>query len=342
MKILSLLLSLCASSTFAAVTINPGKGGIEPAFSLPTQTGNSGKFLTTNGASPSWGTPAGSGDVTLTGAQTITNKIALGINDSSAASALYVKSSSTTTPTSTFKAVVSQTADLMQVLDSSGGAQMIFDSGGNFKFFHNVASTEARFDIRPSVTLLSVSTGSASRFGQFIGNATGVAAGVGSGLALGGPATGSTVLTEYAVIWATKNNATSGDIDTTLKMGARRNTDSKVALGLTLDQASVATIFGDFVHTGSTSGTFTEKVPATITSYSVTWPSAQGAAGTVLTNDGSGGLSWAGSPQGTVCGWYDTVLASLTVSCKGSDPNTSCPTGYTQKTTTGAKFCAAN
>lgn len=46
--------------------------------------------------------------------------------------------------------------------------------------------------------------------------------------------------------------------------------------------------------------------------------------------------------QGSVCGWYDSVGVSLIVSCKGSNPNSSCPTGYTQKTTTGAKFCAAN
>lgn len=46
--------------------------------------------------------------------------------------------------------------------------------------------------------------------------------------------------------------------------------------------------------------------------------------------------------QGSVCGWYDSVGVSLVVSCKGSNPNVSCPTGYTQETTTGAKFCAAN
>jgi hypothetical protein len=34
-------------------------------MSLPTQTGNSGKFLTTNGSSLSWGTPAGGGSSTL-------------------------------------------------------------------------------------------------------------------------------------------------------------------------------------------------------------------------------------------------------------------------------------
>lgn len=43
---------------------------------------------------------------------------------------------------------------------------------------------------------------------------------------------------------------------------------------------------------GATSGTLTQQVPASVTSYAVTWPSAQGAASTYLKNDGSGNLSW--------------------------------------------------
>jgi hypothetical protein len=43
---------------------------------------------------------------------------------------------------------------------------------------------------------------------------------------------------------------------------------------------------------GSVSGTLTQLPAATTTSYSVTWPSAQGAANTVLSNNGSGALSW--------------------------------------------------
>lgn len=44
---------------------------------------------------------------------------------------------------------------------------------------------------------------------------------------------------------------------------------------------------------GSTSGTLTQQPAAATTSYTITWPSAQGAASTFLKNDGSGGLSWA-------------------------------------------------
>jgi len=45
------------------VIINQGASGGGSGGSLPDQTGNSGKFLTTDGSAASWGTPAGSGDV---------------------------------------------------------------------------------------------------------------------------------------------------------------------------------------------------------------------------------------------------------------------------------------
>jgi len=45
------------------IIINQGASGGGSGGSLPDQTGNSGKFLTTDGSAASWGTPAGSGDV---------------------------------------------------------------------------------------------------------------------------------------------------------------------------------------------------------------------------------------------------------------------------------------
>jgi len=46
------------------IIINQGANGAGGGgASLPDQTGNSGKFLTTDGSAASWGTPAGSGDV---------------------------------------------------------------------------------------------------------------------------------------------------------------------------------------------------------------------------------------------------------------------------------------
>jgi hypothetical protein len=176
----------------------------------------------------------------------ILGKTAIGINDSGATSSLFVKSSAIGTPTATYKAIVSQTADILQILDSSGGAQLIFDSGGNLKFFHNVVTPEARFDIRPSVSLSSASTGSAVRYSAFIGNATALATGVGGGIAFGGPQTSSSDLTEYGYIWVTKNNATSGDVDTGMHFATRRNSDGKAMRVLDMDNA------GNSVFAGTT------------------------------------------------------------------------------------------
>jgi hypothetical protein len=44
-----------------AATARTAIGAGTSSFALPTQTGNAGKFLTTDGTSPSWGTPAGGG-----------------------------------------------------------------------------------------------------------------------------------------------------------------------------------------------------------------------------------------------------------------------------------------
>lgn len=51
---------------------------------------------------------------------------------------------------------------------------------------------------------------------------------------------------------------------------------------------------------GSTSGIFTQNANATTTSYAVTWPAAQGGAGTVPTNNGSGALTWTVPAGGSV------------------------------------------
>lgn len=50
---------------------------------------------------------------------------------------------------------------------------------------------------------------------------------------------------------------------------------------------------GSLKMNGSTSGQLTHNAAATTTSYTLTWPAAQGAANSVLANNGSGVLSWA-------------------------------------------------
>ncbi len=55
-----------------------------------------------------------------------------------------------------------------------------------------------------------------------------------------------------------------------------------------------------FVQLGSVSGNVSFSPPATVTTYGVVWPDAQGGAGTVLSNDGSGNLTWTTPSSGTV------------------------------------------
>ncbi|MGZ3772390.1 MAG: beta strand repeat-containing protein [Pseudobdellovibrionaceae bacterium] len=68
------------------------------------------------------------------------------------------------------------------------------------------------------------------------------------------------------------------------------------------DGSGVSYFYGVGV-TGATSGSVTLRAPATVTSYSVTWPSGvAGAANSVLASDTSGNLSWInlGSVTGTI------------------------------------------
>lgn len=144
---------------------------------------------------------------------------------------------------------------------------------------------------------------------------------------------------DHYEVWVTK---VSGSEDTFFA-----TTDNKPQILQTADTGTAGTIpsastGGYFELDGSTSGNVKIKAAAVTTNHTLTLPAANGAAGTMLTNDGSGGLSWSGSPQGTLCGWYDVVGITLVSSCKGSDPSVSCPTGYTQKTGTAYDFCVAN
>jgi hypothetical protein len=63
--------------------------------------------------------------------------------------------------------------------------------------------------------------------------------------------------------------------------------------GISVSSGSVSVSSQDTLKlAGSTSGELTLQAAATTTDYTLTMPSAQGSASTVLTNDGSGNLSW--------------------------------------------------
>lgn len=54
---------------------------------------------------------------------------------------------------------------------------------------------------------------------------------------------------------------------------------------------------------GSTSGTLTQAANATTTDHTLTWPATQGGASTVLTNDGSGNLTWGAGVSAFATNW---------------------------------------
>ena len=112
--------------------------------------------------------------------------------------------------------------------------------------------------------------------------------------------------------WATPGNVTGPVSSTDTALALFSGTD-----GLTLQNSVVTLSSGGVMAgvktmtmSGATSGTISIVPGATTTTYSLTLPSAQGAASTVLTNNGSGTLTW--SAAGNVTGpgsSTDTALA---------------------------------
>lgn len=90
--------------------------------------------------------------------------------------------------------------------------------------------------------------------------------------------------------------------------------------------AAVTTNAVNFQGTGS--GAINMVAPATVTPYSVILPDTQGAASTVLTNDGSGNLSWASGSSGA-----NTALSNLVTTAINQDFifDTGAPTLITTK-----------
>jgi hypothetical protein len=85
----------------------------------------------------------------------------------------------------------------------------------------------------------------------------------------------------------------------------RINSTGNILIGTTTDNATdLVQLNGGIISTysklaGSSSGYFEQLASATTTSYSITWPAAQGAAYSIPQNNGSGVLSWATLIAGT-------------------------------------------
>ncbi|MGZ3797024.1 MAG: tail fiber domain-containing protein, partial [Pseudobdellovibrionaceae bacterium] len=86
----------------------------------------------------------------------------------------------------------------------------------------------------------------------------------------------------------------SGDISSMTNAGvvtANKTTTAQANKLLSLDGSGVAATMGNQIN-GSNSGSVTLQAAAATTNYSLTFPAAQGSAGQILSNNGSGVLSW--------------------------------------------------
>lgn len=294
---------------FSATAINsgvivPGNGGTgisNAAAATLTLGSTSISLLTTAPTSvtlPSTGTLA-----TLAGTEIFTNKQSIVINNSSAlaqSSALFVQSRSINSSAAvTIKGLSGQNADYFEIFDSAGAGKFIVDANGAVSIGHN-ALPEANVDIRTPIVSQTTSVGSTARFNAFIGHVTAVTSGVGAGIALGGPNTGTTTLTEYAYMWATKNTSVAGDLDTSLHIATRNNASSKAQRVVDMDNNGNSKFFGNIGMVGSGVGVqaFTQAAHASTVSYQLTWPATQGSPAQVLQNVGSGVMIWAAGGSG--------------------------------------------
>lgn len=91
---------------------------------------------------------------------------------------------------------------------------------------------------------------------------------------------------------------------------------------LTADQSITALNGGYFQINGTVSGTVQWRANSTTATYALVWPAAQGGTSTVLTNDGTGGLSWttpAGGIGGSITNGQVAFGSSTTNAIAGSD-----------------------
>lgn len=235
----------------------------------------------------------------------------IGINDTSASAGLFIFSPAIGTPSQIIKGIAGQTANLFELVNSAGLIQVQFTAGGNWQMYNTAAVTEARIDLRPSVEIANINVGAAARYSIFVGDPDNPeAGGQGGGIAFGGVQDNISTATEFGYIWTTKNNNTAGNIDASMHFATRNNASGNAQRVLDMDQNGNSFFWGNVSLQGSTSGAFTQAAPATVTSYTVTWPSAQGAANSVLQNNGSGILSWATPGSGGI-GTVTSVALAL-------------------------------
>lgn len=135
--------------------------------------------------------------------------------------------------------------------------------------------------------------------GAGAGSVTSVTAGVGL---TGGTITGTGTIGLGTELTAVNALSTTGVVQRTGAGSYSTVTANAAASANTLVQrdGAGASAFNAVEITGTTSGTLTLNAPATVTPYTLTLPAAQGGANQLLSNDGSGVLSWVSALTNTL------------------------------------------
>lgn len=207
---------------------------------------------------------------------------------------------------------------------------------------YSSTSNELDFSTNSTKVFSLYSDGSAEHFGAatvtgtgqavlFVKDTTALAAGIGGGLAFDYN-DGVTADRTGALIWAAKDNSTSGNYSTGLNFATRLNgatpaTAMKLSSTAGTVQFGIAGTSNGIINvTGATSGTITMQPQVAAGTWNWNWPITAGSAGQVLTSQGGGStaMTW------TAPGGGGTVTSIAT---------TSPITGGTI-TTTGTIACA--
>lgn len=305
----------------ANITINKGGNDASAEGSGITvkRTGTDGSFIYVNGATSKWKIGAVGSEVeiaTISASQTLTNKIISGASNT--LSNIDLASSITgVLPIANGGTNNSSALTAGSVLFSSGSAitqnnSKLFFDNTNFRLgigtaspltvnhiIENNVGTANRgifLDSANSTTTQSAplftgrwSRGSiASPTAAQSGDSLAIFSGVGYGTTTYGSGSNGNIQ-----IVASQNYTDSAKgSNIVFKISPNGSTTTRTAMGLLQS--------GNLQFSGSSSGTLDFAFPSAITSYSVTWPSAQGGSSTVLQNNGSGVLSWASVGSGTV------------------------------------------
>jgi ethanolamine utilization microcompartment shell protein EutS len=302
------------TTTTGSITFRGGTGGQmeltvpnSPSVYIITLPGSApaanGSYLAaTTGGTCSWNSPNGGAGVGmfLQGGNSFGATATLGTND---ANSLVLETNNTAALTMT-SAQAATFASMLTVQGASLTVGVAGTTGGSVVLAGSAAGTFTE-NVPATVTTYSVTwpATQATAAGQVLtNNGSGVltwaSPGGGAFFAQGGNAFGV-----QATLGTTDANSLVLETNSVTALTITSAQAATFAKALTVQGASLTvgvagTTGGSIILTGATAGTFTENVPATVTTYSVTWPATQAtAAGQVLTNNGSGALSWA-SPGG--------------------------------------------